>query len=180
MRSQKGFTLIEMLLVIVLVVIASGVIVNLFIGQNRLSRLEMAELNITNDARTTLDDVDNYVRSATRVVADHNGYNTGADTLVLQIQSVNASNQLVGAAFDHVVFYLDGTNLYREVFPHASSVRVATVKKLANNVNGLAFTYDNPNFLLAREITTDLTLEEDAGMTNKSITVSSKSTLRNY
>lgn len=180
MSNQRGFTLTEMLLVIVLVGVAGSVVVDLFIGQNRIYKLETAELNITNDARTALDDIDNYVRPATRVLADYDTYTTDAETLVLQIQSVNGANQLVAAAFDHVVFYLDGTNLYREVFPHASSARVATVKKLASNVTGLVFSYNNANFTLVTEVTTDLTLEEEAGMHNKSITISSESTLRNH
>jgi prepilin-type N-terminal cleavage/methylation domain-containing protein len=180
MTRQKGFTLIEMVLVIVLVAICGWVAVDMFIGQNRIYKVQTAELNVTSDARGALDDVDNHVRAANRVLDDYTTYSSGPTELVLQIISVDASNEIIPATFDNVVFYLDGTNFFREVFPNALSSRAAGTKKLASNVNSLLFTYNDISFPLVTAVTTDMTIQEDAGIQTRSITISSKSTLRNY
>jgi len=176
---QKGFTLVEVLVAVVLVLICGGIVAQLFIGHNRLYRVETAELNITNDARVALDDIDNYVLQANRVLASYSTFTSDAQTLILQIQSVNAANALI-AGYDNVVFYLDNGSLYREVFPNGLSARPAGIKKLASNVNDLEFTYNNASFPLVTSVATDISLQEDAGVQTRAITVSSQALLRNY
>ncbi|OGE74332.1 MAG: hypothetical protein A3I07_02680 [Candidatus Doudnabacteria bacterium RIFCSPLOWO2_02_FULL_42_9] len=178
--KSRGFTLVEIVIVISIVVVCGVVIADLFIGQNRLYKVETAELNVTSDARVALDDIDNYVRQANRVLDNSGAYITGAQVLVLQIQSINASNQLIPATFDNVVYYLTGPELYREVFPHNASSRLGGTKQLASHVNGLAFTYNNVSNALVTEVSTNITTQEDAGIQTRAITISSKSTLRNY
>jgi prepilin-type N-terminal cleavage/methylation domain-containing protein len=180
MKRQQGFTLVEMLFTIVLVALCAIVISELFIGQNRIYRSQTAELNIASDARTALDDVDNYTRQAYRVLASYSTYTTGPETLVLSVQAVNSSDQLVVGAYDNIVYYLDGADFYRQVFPHVSSSRDEVTKKLASHVNDLTFTYDNADFALVTEVVTDMTLQQNAGLENRAITVSTKSILRNY
>lgn len=176
---QSGFTLIELIVVIALVGVVSYVLVDMFLGQHKIYKTQTAELNITNDARATLDDIDAYVRSARQVLATYSSYNTGTQILVLEVQSINASNQLIAGTYDTVVFYLTGSNFYRQIFPAASSIRPAGTKKLASNVTGLAFSFNNADPTLATQVTTDLTLQESAGQQTRSITASSKSYLRN-
>src|SRR3989344_1119425 len=85
MMKSRGFTLVEIVIVISIVVVCGVVIADLFIGQNRLYKVETAELNVTSDARVALDDIDNYVRQANRVLDNSGAYITGAQVLVLQI-----------------------------------------------------------------------------------------------
>ena len=179
-KSNKGFTLIELVVVIALVATTVVVLVNLFIGQNRIYKTQTAELNVANDTRASLDDIDAYARQSRRVLANYQTWNTGAQALVLEIQSINASAQLIPGTYDTVVYYLTGPNFYRQVFPNSASGRTAQTKKLAGNVTGLVFTYNNLDPTLASEITVDLTIQESAGQQTRSITASSKSYLRNY
>ena len=177
--KNQGFTIIEMVVVIGLVIITGGVVASLFIGQNRIYQSETAELNITGDARSALDDIDNYVRSATRTMSSYSTYTASSQVLILKIQSINGSNQLAPGLYDYVVYYLSSGSLMRQVFPDAGSSRPATTKKLASNVNSLAFTYNNGDYSLVTEVTTDLTLQQN-GQQVRSFTLSSKSTLRDY
>ncbi len=175
----RGFTLIEIVIVIVIVAVCGIVVTDLFIGQNRLYRTQTAELNVTGDARGSLDDIDNYVRQAHRTISNYATYNAGPQVLILDIQSINASNDLI-PGYDKVIYYLNGNGLFREVFPQGASARLATTKKLASNVSGLAFTYNNVNYSLVTGVTTDITIQENAGIQTRAITISSKSILRNY
>ncbi|MBI4363611.1 MAG: hypothetical protein HY545_02060, partial [Candidatus Doudnabacteria bacterium] len=175
-----GFTLIELLVVTVLVGVSIVVLVNLFIGQNRIYRTQTAELNVANDARASLDDIDAYARQARQILANYQTWTTGTQTLVLEIQSINSSNQLIIGAYDTMVYYLTGSNFYRQTFPNAQSSRTAQTKRLASNVTGLSLTYNNADPTLASQVTTDLTIQESVGFQTRSITASSKSYLRNY
>ena len=177
---EQGFTLIEVTVVIGLVALSSFVLADLFLGQNKIYKTQTAELNISNDARASLDQIDSYVRQSMRALSSFDVYSAGPQVLILQIQSVNLSDQLLPGTFDHVVIRLDGTNLYSEVFPHAASGRSAGLRKLASNVTGLAFTYDSSDFAMVRRITTDITIQEPATYQTRAITISSTSKLRNY
>jgi prepilin-type N-terminal cleavage/methylation domain-containing protein len=178
--TDYGFTLIEVIVVVALFAVCSVVLTSLFIGQNRIYKTQTAALNITADARIALDDIDNYLRAANRTLAGYSSYTAGPQVLILQIQSVNSSNQLVPGTFDNVVFYLSSGSLVRQIFPNAASTRIATTKKLASNVTGLVFTYNNASYALVTQVSTDLTIQENAGVQTRAITVSSKAKLRAY
>jgi type II secretory pathway pseudopilin PulG len=178
-KQNFGFSLVEAVIVIALVVVLSIVVVNMFIGQNRIYKTQTAELGVNAGARNSLDDIDAFVRGSSTALGSYTTYTAGPQVLILQIQSIDVQNKLIAGTFDHVVYYLLGTDLIREIFPNAASTRSAGTKQLARNVNGLVFTYNNSNFSLVTEIDTDLTIEDNAGVQNRSITLSSKSRIRN-
>ncbi|OGE82788.1 MAG: hypothetical protein A3B10_03895 [Candidatus Doudnabacteria bacterium RIFCSPLOWO2_01_FULL_44_21] len=180
-KSQNfGFTLIEMIIVVFLVGSLSLVVASLFFGQDKIYHTQMMELGVTNDARMALDDIDAFVRMTDVLVSSQGGYTLGAQTLILQIPSINASSQIIPATYDYVVYSLSGSNLDRIIMPDDASSRVSTTKRVASRVNGLVFTYDNANPNLVKYVTTNITTQEAyPGVPNKSITLSSKSKLRN-
>jgi hypothetical protein len=108
----------------------------------------------------------------------YGAFTTGAAELVVSVQSVNASNQLIPGTFDTVVFYMNGTSMYREVFPDAASSRLEGTKLLGTDISSLAFTYDNVNLAAVTLVTTDITVVKQTREA-RDITVSSKSRLRN-
>ena len=179
-NNSHGFSLMELVVVIGIFAVCSVILTALFIGQNRMYETETAELNITSDARTVFDDVDNYVRQSIRVISSYSSYTTGPQVLILQVQSVNASNQLVAGTYDYIVYYLTGTNFNRTIFPDPASSRPAVTKQLASRINSLAFTYNNADYSLVTAVTTDLTAQQDVGFQTRSITLSSKSKIRGY
>ena len=144
---------------------------------------QISELNVGGDARSALDDIDNYVRSAYRIVLYYTSYSTDGDTLILQIPSIDSSNRVIEGAYDTVVFSLSGSSLIREIFPDSSSSRVSSTKTLTGNsdVDALLFSYSNMNnYSLANQITTSITVRQGDGNYERSLTISSKSSLRNY
>lgn len=179
-KVQSGFTLIEGVIVIALFAVLGIVMVSMFISQNRLHKTETANFNITFESRTALDDIDNWIRTANQTLVSHGIYNGGAQTLILQVQSVNNSEQLIAGTFDYVVYYLSNNDLMREVIPNISSIRTAGLKKIASNVSNLVFTYDDVDFAQVTKVDTSLTLTESVGFQNRTITQNSSAVLRNH
>ncbi len=180
MKSQKGFTLIEMVVVIAIIGALGMVIAEMYVWQNRLYNVQTSKYAAMNDVRAALDDIDNYVRSSSLVLGTYSTYTTGTDTLILQIQSINSSNQLLPGTFDTIVYYKTGSELFREVFPDASSSRQAVQKQLAAHVVTLRFTYDNADMAQVTEVDTEFAVTETNQTQNQTISVSSKSHLRNH
>lgn len=179
-NASKGFTLIE--LIIVLGIFSILVFFLAYISGYHFQTYdnENAELNITNDARTALDDVDNYVRQAHRILSTYTTYTTGNTTLIVQIPSIDSSGQIIDSTYDIVVFYRSGSNFIRQVFPNTSSSRSSATRNLAAGVTSLTFSYNNTDYTQSTQVTTSITIQQQAGTQTRSITVSSQSTLRNY
>ncbi len=178
--KQTGFTLIEVIVVVAISAICFGVLVDLFIGHNRLYKSTTAEINVTSDGRIATEDVSSYIRQASRTLPSYSSYTAGPQVLILQVQSINSSDQLIAGTYDHVVFYLSGSDLLRQVFPNAASARPAQTKRIAASVNSMAFTYNNADYSLVTNVAIDITLQETAGAQTRSNTVSAKARLRNY
>lgn len=179
---QWGFSIVELMVVLGIFAIMSLFLSYLAVYHFQTYNTETAELAVTYDARNALDDIANYVRQANRVLASYSTYATGDSTLVLQVQSIDASNQLIGGANDTVVYYLSGTTLMRQVFPNVASSRPATTTTLAYNINtaDFSFAYDNATYSLAENITTTMAIQQTVGTEQRSITIISTSNLRNY
>lgn len=180
MRKNLGFTLIEAIICIALVAAGSLVLSAMFLSQTKLYGSQTSELDVTNSVRTALDDIDNYVRQSYRVVSSYSTYSAGSQVLILQIQSVNSSNQLIAGTYDYVVYYLDSGNIYRQVFADASSSRASLTKLVASNVTALTFTYNNASFPSVSEVATSITAAEAGGHQTRSVTTDSKARLRDY
>jgi prepilin-type N-terminal cleavage/methylation domain-containing protein len=177
---QAGFTIIEIILVVFLVGVLSLVVAKLLSGQEKIYQTQNMELGVTDDARSALDDIDSYVRMADALVASHDIYTLGSQTLILQILSINGLNQIIPATFDYVIFDLDGTKINRIIVPNVASARLGSTKSLAFRVSSLTFTYDNANPSLVKNVTTDLTTQETyVGIPTRSIQLTSRSKLRN-
>lgn len=180
--DSKGFMLIEVAVVSVILLLIVGFLGYVSAKHFWIYNSQVAELNIENYARVALDDIDNYVRGAYRVVSSYQTYSTGAQTLILQIPSIDSSNQIIASKYDTVVFYLSGTSLVRQLFPDNSSSRSASTKTLASgvDVDSFAFSFDNADYSLVKQVSTLITIEEGYSNQQRSITISSKSSLRNY
>lgn len=180
MIHENGFTLIEVIMVIFLVGALALVVSKLLMGQDQIYHTQNMELDVTGDARSTLDSIDSYVRMADMLVSSQGSYTLGTQTLILKIPAINGSSQIIPATFDYVVYNLSGTNLDRITIPDAASSRSNVTKRVASTVSSLVFSYDNANPSLVENVTTSLTTQESyPGILTKSITISSKSKLRN-
>ena len=185
-KNTKGFILTEMVVAIPLLIIISLFLAYLFIYQYWIFNTQNAELNITSEARIALDTVSTAVRGANRVLSSYSTYTAGPQTLILQVQSIDSSSQLISGINDTFVFYLSGTDLMMSVSPGSGSSRSAMSKTLATSidVNSFAFSYDNQNYSLVKVVTTTIAVTADVrtqvGLKTRSIVLTSEAKLRNY
>lgn len=180
--NNKGVTIVELLVVLPILVVSAFFLVYLFSSQYTVYNTQTAEFAITSHARVTLDEIDIYVRQARRVVASHLTHVTDSQTLALQLQSIDASSQILVGTYDYAVFYISDGKLMEQIYVGAGSSRIATTKTLAENVDmaNFSFAYNNPDYSLVTEVQTNIALAQNIGTQARSVAVSSKAKLRNY
>ncbi len=179
-QESAGFTLVEIIVAIGIFAIIILFLPYLGVYHYWIYNTQIAQFDVISDARGTLDDMDSYVRQSNRVISNYLTYTTDSQTLILQIQSIDPSNNLIAGTYDNVVFYLSGSDFFRQVFPSANSKRLAATKKLASNVTEITFSYDNLNYSLVQQVTTTISVQQNLGKDIKSATLSSQAKLRNY
>jgi prepilin-type N-terminal cleavage/methylation domain-containing protein len=178
-KLSRGFTLIEVVIVVALTGIIMVVLTEFFFTTNQIYKSQNAELGVNMSARASLDDIDAYVKQATQVVDTYSTYSTGPTALILEIQSIDGSGQLIPGVYDKVVYYMTGNSLFREIFPDPASSRLPGGKLLGRYISTLEFTYDNASMPQVSVVTINMTIAESAGRETRDITISSKSRLRN-
>ena len=164
--NQKGFTLLESLVSVSLVVIISLVLMGLFIGHVRISRLVSSNADLLNQRTLLEQDFDRFIHLATRVVdnAVVNGtsYTSDVDTLVLEIPSVDGAGFVIENEFDYLAYYLDPSDpasLKVTFQPGPSSFRLNIDKSLGNSVESVEFFYNTPLPLSAGMINVKVNLQ---------------------
>lgn len=167
MRKQLGFTLVETVIVLGLLAIVMLGILFIFGGFNNVYNQQQAFINTSRSGSLAVNEVQNYVFQADLVVSSKiisgTTYTTNSTTLVLELPSINSTGDIITGKFDYVVFYLNGTSLYRLASPDAASSRTSGTRLLSNVVSSLSFTYDNSNLALATKIDMDLRTQAVGG-----------------
>ena len=154
--GEKGFTLIE----IVIVLFFSGILLVALFGlydwHSKVYNYQQALVRVSTTNRQAVSTMQGYVSQAIQVLtsATINGtaYTTGSGTLVLQLPSVDSSNNAITGKYDNVAFYSSGKNFYMQLQPDASSSRVKTYKLLGDSLSSVTFTYNNATYSLVTEV----------------------------
>ncbi|HYC29162.1 MAG TPA: prepilin-type N-terminal cleavage/methylation domain-containing protein [Chitinophagaceae bacterium] len=179
MKKQQGFTLMEAVIVVALLGFLMVVITQFFLGSNRIYQNQTAELGVNFSARSALDDIDAQVRQASQTLGTYDIHTAGPDVLILEIPAVNASNQLVPAAYDHIVYYMNGTNLMKQVYGDPASVRQSQLRSIGQNISTVNFTYNHADYAQVTQVDTSLNISSSAGLDTRTLNISSKSYIRN-
>ena len=157
-KFLTGFTIIEVLVSLSIFIVITFFVAYLFKYNFWIYNSQTLDLNVANSARVAIDDINNYVRQANRVISTYSIYSTDSNQLVLQLVTIDNQSQPISGTYDIVVFYLTGTDLMRSVFSAQDSFRPAETKKIASNIdiNNFSFTYDNADYSLVKEVFTNI------------------------
>ncbi len=163
----RGFTLMETLLVIGLFVLLLAALIGLYQAYGTLFTAEQGRFVLGNTANTAVTEIEQAVLQANRILASRTisgtTYTTGSNTLVLELSSVDAGGAVISGTFDHVVFYVSGTSLYRLSEPDPASSRQSGVKQLSDTLSALTLSYNAVDVTMASSVTVDITLQTLSG-----------------
>lgn len=183
-KFQGGFTIIEVVITIALTAILLLALFSLFDWHNRLFYFQQAEVYVSGSARSSLNDLSTYIAQSSAVLDTHtfgsNNYSSGANTIVLQLPSTDASGNILANTFDYVAFYTTGGQLMEQVLPASGSFRTAVTKQLSDTLNTITFTYDDPDFDQVKNVTIDIATQAKAGKQTINYTLHQKVFLRNH
>ncbi|NQU83981.1 MAG: prepilin-type N-terminal cleavage/methylation domain-containing protein [Parcubacteria group bacterium] len=150
MTKQKGFTILEMTIVVLISSIALFIVSTLFIAQLQLYRSEslfseVREQNLLtqNIITRTIEESFNVVVNATINSED---YDSDADTIILQLPSIDADQNTIAGSYDYMAFERDGTDptkIISNTEIDLASTRPAGKKTITQFVNSLNFGYND-------------------------------------
>lgn len=156
---QKGFTLAEVLVVTGLVAILIALGGGIFLANNKFYENQTGEVININVTREAADRINEYARVGIRFMSSYTYdslvYNTGSETLILEIPTIDSQGDIISNVFDYVIVSKDPVNASRLILivdPHASSARLPRFHELTSALTGIVFTYDNSDLALARKV----------------------------
>lgn len=148
--KNRGFTLLEMVVVIGIGTILVLFVLGILISNNRFYANQSGENEAIFNTRIIADRIASYGRGAAAVLSSYiynsSNYVSDSDTLVLQVPSIDASANIIGGAYDHVIItrdLSDTSKLQLYVDPDASSSRGARGVLLTNKLDTMTFTYSS-------------------------------------
>jgi prepilin-type N-terminal cleavage/methylation domain-containing protein len=145
LRSGKGFTLIEMTIVIVLLGVIMAAVTTLYISDITDSEDETRRIELAQSLTIATDNLTDDIKNASAIEATYSTYTTGAQTVVLDLPAVDSSGNLLfsGNNFvvDRVVYSYSGGILTKTVVPGTGSARTAVTRQVLSKITSLSFTY---------------------------------------
>jgi len=152
MKKSLAITLVEMLIVISILTIVSGILVAIFISGWRLFHQQSASTETQAQAKLATSVITKSIQQANKVptskTLDSISYTSSTNTLVLELPSLDTNQNIIEGAFDYEVFYKDPAahtklKLKRETSPASS--RKSETKTIANLIENIEFTYNSPD-----------------------------------
>jgi len=157
---KRGFTLIETVVVVAISAVALIALANLFFIFNSIYGYQQAFMAAAGSSGASMNAFELSVLPAGQILASHDfsgtTYSSGANTLVLELPSVNSSGDIIQGTNDYVAFYTSSTKLYRLTQAAAGSVRVSELKQLSATLLSLDLTYDNADLTKATNVIVDI------------------------
>jgi Tfp pilus assembly protein PilE len=159
-KYGAGFTLIELIVVLFFAGILIAVLFNLYDWHGKVYSYQQALVRVSTSNRQTIATMQAYTSQANRLLssASVNGttYTTASGTLVMQLPTIDAGNNIVSSKWDKAAFYASGSNFYLQFEPDPSSSRKKLNKILNDSLSSVVFTYNNASTSLVTKVSVTL------------------------
>ncbi len=144
--KQTGLTLMEILVSIGLLAIAGLLLVSTFVNSSGLFLKESVQVAQGLDVNTAFTELKDSIRESTSVVATFQigqspTYTSGNEHLILSLNSIDGSGNIISTSYDYYVYYKEGARMKLKTYPDAGSSRYAKDQVLIDNLETLKFTY---------------------------------------
>jgi prepilin-type N-terminal cleavage/methylation domain-containing protein len=143
--KPRGMSLIELLIVVAISAIIMIALLSLYMAGQRYFFNEDAKADAIEDSRMPMTWISRDVREALQVVASHGAYTTGANTIVLEVPSIDsATGSLMTGSQDYIIYRRDPAapeRLERIVDAAAGTGRQDDTRIMADAVNAFGLIY---------------------------------------
>ncbi len=160
---MKGYTLVETIIAIALFAvlgIAIASFIYIYVEYNDFLLRQSIETEVQNSHWQALGDLELSFHQARQVtsslIIDGQSYETSSATLVLELYSIDAEQNILENYFDYFVYYPDAAStsiLMKRVVASAFSSRYSVWQPLNKNVENLRFFYNDSNPASSTKIT---------------------------
>lgn len=148
---KNGFTLVEIIISIAIISI-SGMLLNvIMINSTNVSLGQSLKVEQGLDMNNALSQIKTHIKQSAGISSYYPNsqapvYTTSSTQLILNLPSIDSSNQIILGSFDSFVFFQSNNLLKMKSFPDAQSSRKSMDQILSNKIDSVKFTYlDNSN-----------------------------------
>lgn len=180
MKTERGWSLIEILIVMTVAAVAGGLLINLMVSSNRLFFDQSAHISQGLSLNQTELELTDLIKVSAGVVAQYpvSGsplYTTDSNTLIIKLPALSATGGVIESVYDFAVIEPDAVKpevLRKQIFKDSASFRKAENKVLSTNLNALTFNFldanNNPvSPALAERISFIISLSTKSGFSEK-------------
>lgn len=143
MMDKKGFTLIELQVASLITLITVIAVISLYIFSWRSFTIGNTLLDVYSNSRNASGWLMRDVRCAAQIepscTSDGTTYTTSDNVIVLMVPSIDASGNVISSRYDHIIYRLQGSDLYRIVRKDSSSSRPNENRVVARYCTSLTF-----------------------------------------
>jgi hypothetical protein len=145
--------------------------------------MEIAYKNLNSDNIIALDIISSQIKNAIKAVDTHviagTTYTTDFDTLVLELPSVDASQNIITGKYDYQVFYrdpADQSKLKSAVELGAGSSRAGSPQVLNTNLQTINFNYNNQSLDSVSRI--EVIISSETSVQHKNLVLGAQTTAK--
>lgn len=150
MRAREGVTLIELLIAIALLSIVGIFLANIFYAHTSVFNSQRSQMAADISSRFVLDEMSERIREGKNIlssaVVDGQTYNTGNQTIALEIPSLDISGNTLTSFSDTLVFNFSSPKIIEIISPNAQSSRKYQKSVLSSSITDLNISYDDPDY----------------------------------
>lgn len=180
MKTARGWSLIEILIVMTVASVAGGLLINLMISSNKLFYDQSAHISQGLSLNQTELELTELIKSSAGVAVQYPvtgtaQFTSDSDTLVIKLPALSAGGDVIESVYDFAVVEPDVSQpgvLRKQVFKDNSSYRKTENKILSTNLKTLTFNFLDANNSsvspsLAERITFTIHLSNKSGFSEK-------------
>lgn len=169
LKEPSGFTLVELIITSVIIVIMVTVVGQIYIMGMVQSKTDMAKAKLQIEGKSAMEGIINNTKLASGIEQIHSGDTSGAQVLILKVPAITVDEEFLynppgGSTkdVDYITYYLENNNLHKKVESTNTSSRLNAQNGADNiilsSVKSLAFTY-TPEIPNASKVAISLVLE---------------------
>lgn len=186
---SRGFTLVEMLIVVVLAVTVSGALMAILINNSEVVYNQSSRVSQGLDLNDALANIKGYIYQASSVSSSYPEtppatYTSSQSQLVLKLASLDQNEEIIQGSYDYVIYSKDQDKLRVLLEPNGLSSRDQINTILAKNVDQIIFDYldsqGNPTSpTAAQKLKATIILKQKAGSKIETNIATGEANLRN-